>query len=145
MARQPDDIKTPDGPPRTTDGRIQRRKLGRIIRDERGTTTMEWALEDSDAERVVLQILEDPVPHSINGFQASHAPQVSQVSQVSQVFQARAPDAPLAMLPYGQPEILDAEPDAPRRPKDLRKLSEWIKLTRKLEAARNSADGKKGR
>jgi len=142
MARQPDDIKTPDGPPRTADGRIQRRKLGRIIRDDRHTTTMEWALEDSDAERVVLQILEDPAPHSINGFQASHA---SQASQVSQVFQARAPDAPLAMLPYDQPATVDAEPDAPRRPKDLRKLSEWIKLTRKLEAAQKGGDGKKRR
>jgi hypothetical protein len=142
MARQPNDIKTPDAPPRTADGRIQRRKLGRIIRDDRHTTTMEWALEDSDAERVVLQILEDPAPHSINGFQASHA---SQASQVSQVFQARAPDAPLAMLPYDQPATVDAEPDAPRRPKDLRKHSEWIKLTRKLEAAQKGGDGKKRR
>lgn len=139
MARQPDDIKTPDGPPRTADGRIQRRKLGRIIRDDRHTTTMEWALEDSDAERVVLQILEDPAPHSINGFQVSHASQASRVSP------ARAPDAPLAMLPYGEPATPDAEPDAPRRPKDLRKLSEWIKLTRKLEAAHKGGDGKKGR
>lgn len=139
MARQPEDIKTPDGPPRTADGRIQRRKLGRIIHDERHTTTMEWTLEDSDAERVVLQILEDPAPHSINGFQASHASQASQVSP------ARAPDAPLARLPYGQPATPDAEPDAPRRPKDLRKLSEWIKLTRKLEAAHKGGDGKKGR
>ena len=139
MARQLDDIKTPDGPPRTADGRIQRRKLGRIIHDERHTTTMEWTLEDSDAERVVLQILDDPAPHSINGFQASHASQASQVSP------ARAPDAPLARLPYGQPATPDAEPDAPRRPKDLRKLSEWIKLTRKLEAAHKGGDGKKGR
>lgn len=133
MARQPDDIKTPDGPPRTADGRIQRRKLGRIIHDDRHTTTMEWALEDSDAERVVLQILEDPALHSINGFQASP------------VSQARAPDAPLAMLPYAQLNAPSVEPEAPRRPKDLRKLGEWIKLTRKLEAARNGNDGKKGR
>lgn len=130
MARQPDDIKTPDGPPRTPDGRIQRRKLGRIIHDERGTTTMEWALEDSNAERVVLQILEGPLQQAGNSFEPSYA---------------RAPDAPLAMLPYGQPDTLEVEPVAPRRPKDLRKLGEWIKLTRKLEAARNSADGKKGR
>jgi hypothetical protein len=100
---------------------------------------MEWTLEDSDAERVVLQILDDPAPHSINGFQASNASQASQVSP------ARAPDAPLAMLPYGQPATPDAEPDAPRRPKDLRKLSEWIKLTRKLEAAHKGGDGKKRR
>ena len=133
MARQLDDIKTPDGPPRTADGRIQRRKLGRIIHDERHTTTMEWTLEDSDAERVVLQILDDPAPHSINGFQAS------------EVSPARAPDAPLARLPSGQPATPDAEPDAPRRPKDLRKLSEWIKLTRKLEAAHKGGDGKKRR
>jgi hypothetical protein len=129
MARQPDDINPPDDPPRTPDGRIQRRKLGRIIHNDRHTTTMEWAPEDSNSERVVLQILEGPEADSINGFQPY----------------GRSPGAPAAVLPYGQPAALSPEPDAPRRPKDLRKLGEWIKLTRKLEAARKGSDGKKGR
>lgn len=102
---------------------MQRRKLGRIVRNERGGATMEWTTytEQDAAERVVLQVLETPPD---GNYSVVREPPVDAsarrgASQPNGAAGAEAPDAP-----------------PPRRPSDLRKLSEWIKLTRKLESAK---------
>jgi hypothetical protein len=105
---------------------VQRRKLGRIIRNERGGATMEWTTytEEDAAERVVLQVLETPADGDYSVVPTCGTP---------------APDAKPGHQPYGAPAARardDQDAAAPRRPSDLRKLSEWIKMTRKVEGAK---------
>ena len=124
MARRPDDIcRDQDTTPEDRPALVQRRKLGRIIRNERGNATMEWTTytEQDSAERVVLQVLETPADGnwSVVKDQPDEDP---------------APRA--ARQPWGAPGPHEPQAQPPRRPSDLRKLSEWIKLTRKLESAK---------
>lgn len=122
MARRPDDVHRDRGAaPDERPAPVQRRKLGRIIRNERGGATMEWTTytEQDAAERVVLQILETPSDGDYSVVPTQVAP---------------APERKSGAQPHGAPTTAPAGRDetAPRRPSDLRKLSEWIKLTRKL-------------
>lgn len=89
----------------------ERRKLGRIIHDERGAASLEWRAAPQDYERPVLRVegtgVKAPEPLSI---------------QEDDTFN-----------PYNR------SPDSSRRltgkggKRDLRKLSEWIKMMRELE------------
>ncbi|MEO7244895.1 MAG: hypothetical protein ABIX12_07090 [Rubrivivax sp.] len=118
------------GPERPTNVAFPRRKLGRVEHDERGNARMEWALLPEDAtgseQRLVLELLEEP---GAGGAARPHA-------------LARVPGA--AFQPYGggaSAPFAQAEPaDAPRKPKDLRKLGEWLKMTRELEARRKDGE-----
>lgn len=135
MARRSDDLLGEFNLHRSRDGGtaaderpapVQRRKLGRIIRNERGGATMEWTTytEQDAAERVVLQVLETPADGDYSVVPTHGTP---------------APEAKQAHQPYGAPAARardDRDESAPRRPSDLRKLSEWIKLTRKVEGAK---------
>jgi len=102
-----------------------RRKLGRVEHDERGNARMEWALLPEDAagsERLVLELLEE-----------SGADGAARKSPAARV-------AGAAFQPYGGGASATFAPAesaaAPRKPKDLRKLGEWLKMTRELEARR---------
>jgi hypothetical protein len=126
MARRPDDLHRPTGA--DSDERpapVPRRKLGRIVRNERGGASMEWTTytEQDSAERVVLQILETPADGDYSVVPAPGTP---------------APERNAGLQPYGTPVLAEREraEAPPRRPADLRKLSEWIKLTRKLSTAK---------
>jgi hypothetical protein len=132
MARRSDDLLGDFNLDRSRDGGtaaderpapVQRRKLGRIIRNERGGATMEWTTytEQDAAERVVLQVLETPADGNYSVVPTQGTP---------------APDAKPGHQPYGTPAARESDEAAPRRPSDLRKLSEWIKLTRKVESAK---------
>lgn len=124
MARRPDDIyRDQDTTPEERPALVQRRKLGRIIRNERGGATMEWTTytEQDSAERVVLQVLETPADGNWS---------------VVKDQPAEEPAPRAARQPWGAPGPHEPEAPPPRRPSDLRKLSEWIKLTRKLEASK---------
>ena len=117
----------PEGP---TNVAFPRRQLGRVEHDERGNARMEWALmpeHAARADRVVLELIEEPD----SGGGAGKPPPV-----------ARAAGA--AFQPYGggaSTPFAPAEPaDAPRKPKDLRKLGEWLKMTRELEARRKEGE-----
>ena len=128
MARRPDDLHLDRGAaPEERPAPVPRRKLGRIIRNERGGATMEWTTytEQDSAERVVLQILETPADGDYSVVPTQGAP---------------APERKPGLQPYGGAaafaEASGSDP-APRRPSDLRKLSEWIKLTRKLQGAKS--------
>ncbi len=105
-----------------------RRRLGRVEHDERGNARMEWALLPDDAgktDRVVLELLEEPV------VPGTRAPHVNQPSRG-------------AFQPYGSGHVdpFGAAPprEAPRKPKDLRKLGEWLKMTRELEERRKRGE-----
>jgi hypothetical protein len=106
-----------------TNTAFPRRRLGRVEHDERGNARMEWALlpEHATADRVVLELLEEP------GATPAAAPRPARGG-----FQ-----------PYGggpADAFAGASPAAPRKPKDLRKLGEWLKMTRELEARRKRGD-----
>jgi hypothetical protein len=111
------------GPEDPTSVAFPRRRLGRVEHDERGNATMEWALlpeSDGANERVVLGVLEEPGA----GNRPAPAPR----------------PADRGFQPYASPADPFGAPAAPRKPKDLRKLGEWLKLTRELEERRKRGE-----
>jgi len=85
-----------------------RRRLGRIVHDERGNAFVTWHDAPADEQRHVLEILGDPK------------------------LKVKADES---YDPYARLESRSAAtPGKPGKPKDLRKLGEWIKLMRELEA-----------
>jgi hypothetical protein len=92
-----------------------RRRLGRVSHDERGNAFLTWHDAPADEQRHVLEILGDPKlkVKSDQGFD-----------------------------PYARLEARPAAAAAAAaRPKDLRKLGEWIKMMRELEARKRAAGG----
>jgi hypothetical protein len=85
-----------------------RRRLGTIVHDERGNALVEWRDAPADEQRPVLEILGDP--------------QLALQSEESYDPYARH----AASLPKPNPGNTTRT--------DLRKLSEWIKMKRELEA-----------
>ena len=85
----------------------ERRRIGRIVHDDRGNATVDWLDAPADYERQVFELQEPPAGLSIQ--------------KPVQTFN-----------PYERatlPEVKKA--GAPK--KDLKKLSEWIKMMRDLE------------
>jgi hypothetical protein len=112
-----------DGP---TEVQFPRRRLARIVHDDRGNASMEWerlgAHETGPEARQPLKFVDDQVP-------ADRRAPLARVIEPGGGFN-----------PY---ERLDgaAAPGAPaRKPKDLRKLSEWIEQQRQV-AARKRENG----
>jgi len=84
-----------------------RRRIGRIIHDDRGNASVDWLDAPSDYKRQVFKLEDEPSGLSIQ-------------------------KQPRSFNPYERSTL--AEPKkAPAPKKDLRKLSEWIKMMRELE------------
>jgi hypothetical protein len=97
-----------------------RRRLGRVVHDERGQASVEWERlegEDARAARPALSIAEDPSPTARSLRLSSMAGGVN---------------------PYDRGVEVRREPGSgkPRSPADLRKLDAWIKQRRAVEALR---------
>jgi hypothetical protein len=92
-----------------------RRRLGQVVHDERGNAFVTWHDAPADEKREVLEILGD-------------------AKLTMKTEESYDPYARLA----GRPTAL---PGKPTKPKDLRKLGEWIKLMRELEARKAGGDG----
>ena len=85
----------------------ERRRIGRIVHDDRGNKTVDWLDAPADYKRTVLEV--ESEPHGL----AIQKP-------------------PRTFDPYAR--ATPAEPPKNTGPrKDLRKLSEWIKMMRELE------------
>jgi hypothetical protein len=113
-------------PEEPTSVAFPRRRLGRVEHDERGNATMEWApLPEAPGatDRVVLEILDDP------GLVNRAAPARGAASRGFQPYASGHVD------PFGA-----APATAPRKPKDLRKLGEWLKMTKELEERRKRGE-----
>jgi hypothetical protein len=93
-------------------GAIERRRIGRIVHDDRGNASVDWRNAPSDHERQIFEIEEEPGVLSLKKAPRTFDPYAS------------------ATLPERQKTM------APR--KDLRKLSEWIKMMRELEERKRS-------
>jgi hypothetical protein len=96
---------------------LERRRIGKVVHDERGNATLEWVeAPPADSERPALSLEEtQPAYRPEQGYNP-----YEKNARASK----KAPDEP------------------PARPakRDLRKLSEWIKQMRELEERRRSDD-----
>lgn len=115
-------VDRPDAP---TEIDFPRRQLGRVEHDHLGNARMEWApLSDRAAnDRQVLALLD--------GAEAKAAQPLAIDRDHSRGFE-----------PYGSGRTSAFEPprETPRKPKDLRKLGEWLKMTRELEERRKRGE-----
>jgi hypothetical protein len=91
--------KTPD---------FQRRRIGRIVHDDRGNASVDWLDAPSNYRRQVFEIEDEPGALSI---------------------QKPAP----TFNPYESATLPEPKKAAAGPKKDLKKLSEWIKMMRELE------------
>jgi len=101
----------------------ERRRIGKVVHDDRGNASVTWEDAPADYQRPVLEVLPDSAAASkaderfnpyANGLTGSDAPGTPHTAASSAGNTART---------------------------DLRKLSEWIKLTRELEERkRNGGD-----
>lgn len=93
---------------------LERRRLARVVHDDRGNAQVEWVPAPADLERVPLALEDDSATkkHGYDPYQKSAKSRLG------------ASDPP------------------PERPvkRDLRKLSEWIKQMRELEARKQRGD-----
>jgi hypothetical protein len=134
--------KPPSKPdPKSTSDSSNRRRLGRVVHDERGWASLEWHdAPDNNPQRTVLELEDTALAQ--NRLQALRDQGAGLKVNSDDTFN------PYGRKPEGRsPNKSDA--GAPRR--DLRKLSKWIKLTRELEerkelekiiAAKAAADDK---
>ncbi|HTD12648.1 MAG TPA: hypothetical protein VK676_11310 [Steroidobacteraceae bacterium] len=88
----------------------ERRRMGTVVHDERGNASVSWQDAPSDYERPVLEVLGDPK------------------------LSVKSEDA---CDPYARPP---SRPGGNGKRTDLRKLSEWIKLTRELQERKSGGD-----
>jgi hypothetical protein len=119
---KPDRARLLDSGPSSVE--FPRRRLGRIVHDERGQASVEWErLEGAEARapRVALSIVDDPSPTARSLRLSSMAGGVN---------------------PYdrGVESRVTAGDGKPRKPSDLRKLDAWIKQRRAVEALRKDND-----
>jgi hypothetical protein len=103
------EIGRPEEPPTAPDG-AQHRRIGKVVRDDRDTATVEWVDAPPDYDRVPLSIESTLPPGGIKP--------------------ASGYDPYETITPRKT-----AKATADQRPakRDLRKLSEWIKQMRELE------------
>ena len=85
----------------------ERRRVGRIVRDDRGNATLSWYDAPANYKRDVLELEDEPGALSIK-------------------------KAAPTFDPYSRADLPEAKKAAGPK-KDLKKLSEWIKLMRDLE------------
>jgi hypothetical protein len=102
----------------------ERRRVGKVVHDDRGNASVEWRAAREDEERQVLEVLGE-AGLSLKTDEVSYDPYAR-----NRTSRTGAKGRTGATGPTG----------APRRT-DLRKLSEWIKQMRELEARkREDAD-----
>ena len=103
-------------PPATSDT-SERRRIGKIVRDDRDTATVEWLDAPADYERATLS-LESTLPPG------TKRPQFGGYDPYQTTVPAKS----------------KAKTNAKPAKRDLRKLSEWIKQMRNLEERKKRGD-----
>jgi hypothetical protein len=94
----------------------ERRRIGVVVHDERGNASVAWHDAPADEPREVLEILGEP-KLTIKTEEESFDPYAR--SRGKNAGNTRA---------------------VPRKPTDLRKLSEWIKMMRQLEGRKREEE-----
>jgi hypothetical protein len=102
---------------------LERRRIAKVVHDERGNASVEWVKAPEEGERVALA-LED-------------------TETTARPERGYDPYQKAAKARSGGPPSQQSGPgpsDRPGKPRDLRKLSEWIKQMRELEARKQRGD-----
>ena len=92
----------------------QRRRIGRIVHDDRGNASVNWHEAPADYQRPVFELEEQPGALAIQ-------------------------KAPRTFNPYETATLPEPKKTAGPK-KDLKKLSEWIKMMRDLEERKRSGE-----
>ena len=116
MSAKKDNLR-PAGTPDPLANTSERRRIGRIVRDDRDSASVEWVDAPSDYARVPLSI-EGTLPPGIK----------------------RAPGGGYNPYETIAPAKSTAAPDKRPAQRDLRKLSAWIKQMRELEERKKRGD-----
>jgi len=96
----------------------ERRRIAKVVRDDRGNASVEWVRAPDDHERPTLSVEEsDPAKKPEGGYNPYE----------------RIPKVPRDPLYHGKPEQRSGR-------RDLRRLSEWIKQMRDLEQRKRRSD-----
>jgi hypothetical protein len=104
---------------------LERRRIAKVVHDERGNASVQWVNAPTDGERVPLALEDADTPsrpeRGYDPYQKAAKPRV---------------EAPKLRPGPG------AGAGSPERPakRDLRKLSEWIKQMRELEARKQRGE-----
>ena len=108
----------PAGPAKATADSTERRRIGRIVRDDRDTASIEWVDAPDDFKRVPLSIEGTLPPGTKRAAGGGYNP-----------YETISPSKPKAA-------------EAAKAPvkRDLRKLSAWIKQMRELEERKKRGD-----
>jgi hypothetical protein len=112
------------------DNSSQRRRIGRIVHDDRGAASLEWLDAPADEVRTKLEI--EKTPSSGRGSRDPLGADALSIEKPVDTFD-----------PYQRstaPER-DRKPTGNTTKTDLRKLSEWIKLMRALEEQKKNGGG----
>jgi hypothetical protein len=110
-------------------GNSDRRRMGRVVHDDRGNAIVQWEDAPEDYERPVLEIESSGVRPG-----PQHRPRSHSLSlDGPQSFDPYANSGPLERKPQQQPHTGNTSR------MDLRKLSEWIKMMRDLEQRKANA------
>jgi hypothetical protein len=108
------------------DNSSERRRLGRIVHDDRGSASVEWLDAPADEVRTRLEVEKSPS----TGRGTRDPLGVGTLSiQTDETFD-----------PYSRKTVPDRKPTGGTSRTDLRKLSEWIKLKRAMEERQKSGD-----
>jgi len=92
---------------------LERRRIAKVVHDDRGNAQVEWQEAPPDQERVALSLEDDTTFKPEHGYD------------------------PYQKSPKGR--VGGELPERPAK-RDLRKLSEWIKQMRELEARKQRGD-----
>jgi hypothetical protein len=103
----------------------ERRRIGKVVHDDRGNATVRWLDAPSDYQRPVLEVARDSAP--------ARKPEES--------FNPYARGATRSTASSTPSTAASTRSTAAGTRTDLRKLSEWIKMMRELEQRkRNGGD-----
>jgi hypothetical protein len=104
--------KTEPVPPEPPDS--ERRRIGKVVHDDRGNASVKWSDAPADYQRPVLELVEDAAGQPENAFNP---------------YGLGAPGSTTG--PHRTPASKRSTGNTTRT--DLRKLSDWIKVMRELE------------
>lgn len=111
-----------DAQPAGDSGNSDRRRIGRVVHDDRGNAIVQWEDAPPDYERPVLEIESSGTRADPQHRLGSHRLSL---------------DDPQSFDPYANSRALERKASQQRTGNtsrtDLRKLSEWIKLMREIE------------
>jgi hypothetical protein len=101
-------------PPETPDS--ERRRIGKVVHDDRGNASVKWSDAPADYQRPVLELVEDAAGQPEKAFNP---------------YGLGAAGSATATGPHRTPASTRSTGNTTRT--DLRKLSDWIKMMREIE------------